>query len=143
MKVPPSVIPFSVVVIAAMALLSTRLFSIPTLTVDFEQPDGPPVTEGAETVTMTVAGVACKDKARLAADALSETPGILRFVAYASYNRVEITFLPDRVSVHEIRELLEGPVFVEETGNFLFNQFSVLDIDGEKVGKSKTTAQGE
>ena len=134
-RVPSSVVPFSVVCVAALALLSTRLFSIPTLSVEYELTAGRAATQGTDSVTMTVVGVTCKDKARRAADTLSDTPGILRFVAHASYNRVKITYRPDMITIPEIRELLEGPVFVEETGTFLFNQYSVVEIDGREVDR--------
>lgn len=136
LRVASGVVPVSVVGLTVVALLSTRLFAIPTLSVEYEAPAGSTASmERNQTVTMTVEGVSCKDKARLAADALSDTPGILRFVAYASYNRVRITYVPGSVTIPEIQEMLEGPVFVEETGTFLFNQYSVVEIDGRRIDK--------
>ena len=32
-----------------------------------------------------------------------------------------------------LREALEGPIWAEETGEFLFNVFEVVEIDGDPV----------
>ena len=75
------------------------------------------------------------DTALRAASTLEESPGVLRFVAYASRNRVEVTYDPGQIGVTELRETLEGPVFDEESGEFLFGSFEVIEIDGKPVSK--------
>jgi hypothetical protein len=87
------------------------------------------------TVEFLVDGVKCVDTARRAASTLEELPGLQRYVAYASRNRVEITFDPELIGVAQLREALEGPVFDEVSGAYLFNVFEVIEIDGKPVSK--------
>ena len=125
MKVPYTLVPVAIVLVTVASLWSTHLFSIPTLTVVYGEPAG-----DVRTAHLLVQGVKCKDTAKRAASSLEDTPGLLRCVAYASYNRMEIDYEPGRISMDEIREMLEGPVYAKETGEFLFHQFKVIEIDG-------------
>jgi len=63
-------------------------------------------------------------------------PGVHRFVAFASRNRVEIMFNSDQTGVESLVEAVEGPVFDEETGEFLFGVYEVVEIDGRPVEKN-------
>jgi hypothetical protein len=53
-------------------------------------------------------------------------------VAYASRNRVEITFDSTRTNVEALQEAIEGPVYDEGSEEFLFHMFEVLEIDREE-----------
>ena len=134
MRVPPIVVPILVVVLALLGLGGAKLFAIPSLELDFPAAEEESAPRG-RSVEMLVEGVMCVDTALRAASALEELPGLYRYVAYASRNRVEVTFDPARLEVAEIREALEGPVYDEPSGEFLFNQFEVIEIDGKPVSE--------
>jgi hypothetical protein len=134
MRVPPWIVPLLVVLLALLGLGGSKLFAIPSVELDF-----PAVTEGAavqgRTVEMLVGGVKCVDTARRAASALEDLPGIYRYVAFASRNRIEVTYDPERLEVEQLREALEGPIYDEGSGEFLFNVFEVIEIDGKPVSE--------
>jgi hypothetical protein len=134
MKVPQWIVPALVVALALAGLGGAELFAIPSLELDFEDV-GVDDPSRAVTVELLVDGVRCVDTARRAASTLEDTPGIHRFTAYASRNRVEIVYDPARVDIDQIRESLEGPVFDRESGEFLFHLFEVLEIDGKPVSR--------
>jgi hypothetical protein len=132
MKVPQWLILVLIIVLAAAGVGSARLLAIPSLTLDFSPPEGE--TAGKPKIAVfLVEGVKCVDTALQAASTLEEVPGVTRFVAYASRNRVEITYDAGRLSVPALREALEGPVWVEETGEYLFQMFRVIEVDGRPV----------
>ncbi len=132
MRVPTWIIPLLIVVLTVLALAGARLFAIPSLTIDLVAA-GEPLPDGAGRVVLLVDGVKCVDTAQQAAVNLGELPGVLRYVAYASRNRVEITYDPSVTGLPAIREAIEGPVFEEESGEFLFDLFNVIEIDGRPV----------
>jgi hypothetical protein len=134
MRVPPFVVPALVVLLALLGLGGAKLFAIPSVEIDLPAA----VENGAppgRTVEMLVDGVKCVDTARRAASALEDLPGLYRYVAFASRNRIEVTYNPERVSVEQLREALEGPIFDEDSGEFLFNAFEVIEIDGKPVSE--------
>jgi hypothetical protein len=134
MKVPQWVVPALIVVLTLIGLGAARLLAIPSVTLDLAEAGtaGP-----SRTVTLLVDGVKCVDTARTAASALEDLAGVRRFVAYASRNRVEITFNPEQIAVESLVEAVEGPLFDEETGEFLFGLYEVVEIDGRPVQKNQ------
>jgi hypothetical protein len=128
MRVPPWIVPLLVVLLALLGLGGSKLFAIPSVELDFAAGQG-------RTVEMLVGGVKCVDTARRAASALEDLPGIYRYVAFASRNRIEVTYDPDRLGIEQLREALEGPIYDEGSGEFLFNVFEVIEIDGKPVSK--------
>lgn len=134
MRVPHWIVPALVVALALAGLGGAKLFAVPSLEVSF-QDFGTVTSSRTRTVEFLVDGVRCVDTARRAASTLEDIPGIHRFIAYASRNRVEIIYDPARVDIDQIRESLEGPVFDEESGEFLFHVFEVLEIDGKPVSR--------
>jgi hypothetical protein len=132
MNVPRWIVPLLVVLLAATGLGSSKLFAVPSVELDFEPAaDGAPSRE----ITLLVDGVKCVDTARQAASTLEGMPGVLRFVAYASRNRVDVAYDPARVEVEQILDALEGPVFDEKSGEFLFGLFKIVEIDGKPLSE--------
>ena len=131
MKVSRWIVPILIVLAIAAGLFTAGLFAIPSVTVDF--PVGEATgTELIQTVAFVVDGVMCVDTARRACSTLEELPGVIRYVAYASRNRVEITFDSTRTNVEALQEAIEGPVYDEGSEEFLFHMFEVLEIDREE-----------
>lgn len=128
MKVSRWIVPILIVLLIAVGLSAASFFAIPSVTVDF------PVDEATRrelirTVVLVVDGIKCVDTARMACSTLEALPGMIRYVAYASNNRVEISFDPTRTNVEAIRAAIEGPVYDEEFEEYLFHLFTVLEID--------------
>ncbi len=134
MKLPGWIVPLLIMLATVAGLTASRLFFIPSLSVDYPASvQSPPET--TQVTELIVNGIKCVTTARGAANALKSLPGIVKFDAYGSYNRVEIVFDPAQTSISAIRETLEGPIFDEKTQNIYFNQFKIVEIDGEKVSK--------
>lgn len=132
MKVPRWIVPGLVILLTAAGLSAARLFAIPSLALDFSV-DEAMGRESTQTAVFLVDGLKCVDTARRAASTLKGLPGVIRYVAYASHNRVEITFDPARINIEALREAIEGPVYDEEAGRVLFHLFKVLEIDRKEV----------
>jgi hypothetical protein len=134
MKLPKWIVLPLIVIMTLVGLGSARLMAIPSLTLDYPAAD-PEAAGPLRTVTMLVDGVRCVDTARQAASTLEELPGVKRFVAYASRNRVEVSFDPAQISVDAVCEALEGPVWDQETGEVHFHLFKVVELDGNPVSR--------
>ena len=134
MRVPPWIVPLLVVLLALLGLGGSKLFAIPSVEIDFPAAAEEAAPEG-RIVEMLVGGVKCVDTARRAASALEDLPGIQRYVAFASRNRIEVTYDPERATVEQLREAIEGPIFDKDSGEFLFNLFEVIEIDGKPVSQ--------
>ncbi len=132
MKVPRLIVPILILLMVASGLYAARLFVIPSVVLEFP---GEPARgrDSTRTAKFLVGGVRCADTALLAGSTLNGLPGVIRYVAYASRNRVEIVFDPSLTNVEKLREAIEGPVYDEGTGRFLFHLFTVEEIDGEGV----------
>jgi hypothetical protein len=134
MILPRGIVPLLIVLLTLGGLAAARLIAIPSLEVDY------PMAEGADrssvrVVTFLIDGVKCVDTASQAASTLEDLAGVRSFVAYASRNRVDVSHDPALVGVEELREALEGPVFDEESGEFIFGAFAIVEIDGKPVSK--------
>lgn len=130
MKVPRLVIPLLVLAAACAGIGAARLFAAPSFVVDLAVPAP---GSRAETVRLVVRGLRCVDTARTVARQIEETPGVLRFVAYASRNEAQVTYDPAVVDPAALVEAIEGPVIDEEAGQILFHQYEVVSIDGGKI----------
>jgi hypothetical protein len=130
MKISPWVVPLLVAVTASAGILGARLFAAPSFERDF-------VTEGSpvrpETARFVIQGLRCVDTARTAARQLEETPGVLRFVAFASRNEAQVTYDAAVVDPSGLAEAIEGPVFDGQTGRILFHQYEVVSVNGNKI----------
>jgi len=128
-RIPQWVIPTLVILCAVLGIGGARLLAVPSVVKEYSAaPAAHP-----RTTLLVVSGVKCVDTAERAANQLKDLPGVLRFAAYASRNRVEVTFDPDRVGVQDIREAIEGPVYDEGTQETQFHVFQVLEVDGLEV----------
>jgi len=134
MTMPRAIVPLLIVLLTVAGLGAARLIAIPSVELDFSDAEGDTAAPTRE-VSLLVDGVKCVDTALQAGSTLESLPGMKRFVAYASHNRVEVIYDPSRVDVEEIREALEGPVFDEETGEFLFGLYRIVEIDGKPVSE--------
>ncbi len=85
-----------------------------------------------ESVTFTVDGIRCVDTARRAASQLDGVEGVARFTAYASRGRATISYDPSRTDAEALRRAIEGPMYEESTGEYIFNAYTVLDVDGQR-----------
>ena len=132
MRMPKWVVPTLVILCAVLGIGGARLLTVPSVVREFP---AAPVAHPRTTV-LVVSGVKCVDTAERAANQLKDLPGVLRFAAYASRNRVEVTFDPARVGVQAIREAIEGPVYDEGTQETQFHVFQVLEVDGIEVSRS-------
>lgn len=129
MKVPQWAVPALVLVFAVLGVGGARLLVFPSVVKEF----GAGAGRGLPTVVMVVNGVKCVDTAERAAGQFAAIPGVVRFVAYASRNRVEVTFDPTKTTPLKLREALEGPVYDEASGETLFGVFKVLELNGRDV----------
>jgi hypothetical protein len=129
MKTPLWVVPALVVLFAALGIGGARLIAIPSVVKDYA-PLGPGLLR---TTTMVVNGVKCVDTAERAANQFNGMPGVVRLVAYASRNRVEVTFRPEVTDVTKIKDAIEGPVYDEASKEYLFGVYKVVEVDGVEV----------
>ncbi len=130
MKVSGWIVPILVLAAAGAGIGGARLFAAPSYSIDFatSAPAGRP-----ETARLVIRGLRCVDTARTAARQLEETPGVFRFVAYASRNEAQVTYDAAAVDPAALAEAIEGPVFDDQTGQILFHQFEVVSINGNKI----------
>jgi len=133
MKLPMGIVPVLIVLSVLAGLGMARLFAIPSVTLEFPASGDSGHSSSIQTTVFLVDGLQCVKSARMAGSTLEDIPGVLLFVAYASRNRAEITFDAAVTDPQAIREAMEGPAYEEETGQFLFNMYKVLEIDGSAV----------
>lgn len=126
MTVSKWIVPIMVVVLTAAGLGVAQLFSIPTVELDFV--DTVDVPQKVAVMTMIIPGVRCADAAKSAASNVEGIAGVVRFVGFASHNRVEITYDPQLTDPASLVEAIEGPVYDAESGEFLFGVFVVSDV---------------
>ena len=131
MKMTPWAVPALVVLFAALGIGGARLLAVPSVVRDYA-PAGP---GPRRTVVLVVDGVKCTDTAERAANQLKDAPGVVRLVAYASRNRLDVTFLPSVTDPAAIRAAIEGPVYDESSGEYLFGVYKVVEVDGVEAGK--------
>lgn len=131
MKAPAWVVPVLVVAFAALGIGGARFLVVPSVVKDYPGA----AASGLRVTTMVVEGVKCVDTAERAAAQFEGVPGVARFTAYASRNRVEVAFDPSRTSPAALREALEGPVYDPATGEFLFGIYRVVEMDGLEFPK--------
>ena len=129
-KAPTVLIPILIITLTAGGLGATRFVKIPTVSLSFSEID---TEEATRKATFIVEGVSCKDRATAALRTLMDSEGIYKATAYASFNRIEILFNPRQIELSEIQKRFEGPVYFEETGEYVFNMFKVISIDGLKI----------
>lgn len=129
MRTPQWIVPALVVLFAGLGVAGGRLLAIPSVVHDYAPADGRRLL----TTTFIVDGVKCVDTAERAATQFQDVPGVVRFVAYASRNRVEITFDPALTDVARLRDAIEGPVYDPISKEYLFNVYGVVEVDGSKV----------
>ena len=136
--VPGWSVPALVVLFAAAGVGGARLFAVPSVALDLSPASG----GERRTTVLVVDGVKCVDTAERAAGQVKGLAGVSRFVAYASRNRVEVTFDPARSSVAQIVEAFEGPLREPATGEYLFHVYRVVEVDGVKVNAGRPTEAG-
>lgn len=130
-KAPLWMIPALLAGITALGLTGGSLIAIPSFTKTFESVS--PASPRAKTVVMTVHGLRCVDTAARVASQLEGLPGVMHFTAYASQGRAEIRFDENLTDAAALRRAIEGPLYDKETDQYLFHQFTVLEIDGKKT----------
>ncbi len=130
MRVPRWIVPVLVVAAAAAGIGGARLFAAPSVVREFAiaAPESAP-----RRVVFLIEGVRCVDTAERAAAQLEDVPGVVRFTAWAPRARVEVTYDPAVTDASELKDAIEGPVYNEVTGEFLFGVFAVREMDGVEV----------
>jgi copper chaperone CopZ len=129
MRVSPWWIPAAVLVLALLGIGSANLVAVPSYTRDFQSAAAADAA-GFRTAVLLVEGLRCVDTAERAAAQLEGAPGVIRFVAFASRNRAELTYDPARTGPAAIVGAIEGPVYNEATGEVAFQVYRVLEVDG-------------
>jgi len=132
MRVSPWIVPVMILVLTILGLLGAKLLVFPSVEVTFPGGDAP-LAGRSQTSVFLVDGVKCVDTIMPVIQSLQDLPGIIRGVGYASTSRIEVTFDSGRTDCEAIRKCMDGPVFDEENGIFLFGIYRVLEIDGERV----------
>jgi hypothetical protein len=132
MMVSKWTVPGLIIFLTIFGITSSRIISIPSLTVEFGQVS--PNQETRESVFL-VDGVKCVDTARLAMSALKGLDGVFSAVAYASRNRIEVRYDPGLIDKFKISDAFESPIYDSENKEYLFRIFSVLEIDGSKLSR--------
>jgi hypothetical protein len=136
MKVSFFIIPVLIVGLTIAGLNGTSLFRIPSAELVIKEDD--PEIETMRAVFI-IDGVACRDLALTAMGNLSGLDGVYRGIAYASYNRIDVVYDPGLIDLAAIYEAFEDPVFVEDTGEFVFNMFKVLEVNGKRIEAGAST----
>ncbi len=140
MRVSPWWIPAAVLVLALLGIGSASFVAVPSYTREF-QPAAAADSAGLRTAVLLVEGLRCVDTAERAATQLDDICGIIRFVAFASRNRAEVTFDPARTGPADIVEAIEGPVYNEATGEVVFGVYRVVEVDG--IRRDRIPATGK
>lgn len=134
MTLPRWIIPVIIVAMTLAGVQGSKYIRIPSaeMTVSAEK-------SGTESVrgVFIVDGVLCRDTAINAMNNVKAVDGVLRITAYASHNRIDVEFDPNQTDPGQIRDALEGPVFMEDSGEFLFNVYRVVEMNGRRVDESK------
>lgn len=130
MKVPAVIIPILIMILAAAGLGASYLIRIPTAVMTFQENNAGTKTRH---VTFLLRGVSCRDLALTAIGNLSGTGGIYQATAYASHNRIDVMYNPEQITPQVIGGLFENPVYIKETGEYVFNMFKVIQIDDKQM----------
>ncbi len=134
------VVPLVVLSAVAFGYAGGNLFALPSFARDYS-----PLSEATKPaeVRFVVRGVRCVDTAKLAASVFEGVPGVVSFVAYASRGEVVVTYDAGRTDIGRLVKRLQGPVYMEASGEFVFRVFHVLSVDGVEVAPSnKVSEQG-
>jgi ferredoxin len=81
-----------------------------------------------ETMSFFVDGVMCVDTAITAAKQLENNSGAVSLSAYASSNRLDITFDSSQTNADALVDLIEAPVWNLEASEFQFGIFKVREV---------------
>jgi len=120
-------VPAVLLVLAIAGVSAGSAIAIPSFTREFEAG-----MQQTRSVTFHVDGIRCVDTARRAAGQLEGVEGVGRFTAYASHGRATIDYDPSRTDTQALRRAIEGPMFDETTGEYIFNAYTVLEVDGQR-----------
>ncbi|HPQ38951.1 MAG TPA: hypothetical protein PLV45_01130 [bacterium] len=134
MKLPRWIIPVVIVILTVAAVQGSKFIRIPSA--EMEVSEEIPGTEPVRGVFI-VEGVTCRDTAVSAMENAAAVDGVLRLTAYASHNRIDVAYDPARTGPQAIRSAIEGPVYQENTGEFVFNLYRVVEINGVPVPVSE------
>jgi ferredoxin/copper chaperone CopZ len=133
-KVSQWLIPILIVMGTLAGVYGSRLIHIPSAEMVFnEEKSGTKISRAV----FIVDGVTCRDTALSVMNNLKTVEGVHSVVAYASHNRIDVAFDPEITAPVLIGQSMEDPVFIEDTGEFLFNIYRVVEINGEPVELSK------
>jgi len=134
---PALAVPLMVAAAVFLGVAGGSLFAVPSFSRDYGMAEG--LSRPTE-VRFVVRGVRCVDTAELAATVFEGAPGILSFVAYASRSEVIVTYDAARTDVKTLVKRIQGPVFMETSGEFVFRVFQVMSIDGAPVPEASQIA---
>ena len=121
MRIRPALLAPMVVAAFFAVVLAGRAWELPTMTHEFSDSG----VEGKK-VEMIVEGLRCRGTSNFFVQRLQEVPGLLAVGTYVQEHRAEITYDPDSITVEQIREIIEEPIFTRD-GNFAF-PFSVKEV---------------
>jgi len=132
-KIPAWVLPILIVLVISIGVQSANYIRIPSAEMSFAEKTGTKLTRAV----FIVDGVTCRDTAMSVMNNLKSAKGIYSAIAYASHSRIDVEFDPLVTGSGKIVKLMEDPVYIEATGEFLFNLYRVVEINGKPVIDNK------
>ena len=130
----PLAVPAILLILTLAGLAGGNFIVVPSFATDYNEEHVPGETRN---VTFIVDGVRCVDTAEIASTVFDGFDGILSFTAYGSRNEVVLEYDPEVIEVDMLKKIMEGPVYDEESDQFVFHVFKVLEIDGHPVADEK------
>lgn len=131
---PRLAVPAILLILTLAGLAGGSIIVVPSFAREYNQESDAGQTR---TVSFTVDGVRCVDTAEIASTVFDGFDGILSFTAYGSRNEVVLEYDAAVIGVEMLKKIMEGPVHDEESGQFVFHVFKVLEIDGHPVAFEK------
>ena len=128
MRVSGWVVPVLVALAALAGIGGARFLAAPSYVRDYAAASGRP-----ETVRLVVRGLRCVDTAERLGGQFEDTPGVLRYVAYASRNEAHVTYDGTVTGPAAVRAAIEAPVVDTESGEVEFGAFEVVTVDGRRM----------
>jgi hypothetical protein len=122
-------VPAVLLVLAVAGVAGGSAIAIPSFTRDF---DGAIDDHDTSRVTFVVDGILCVDTARKASHQLDGVKGVKRFTAYASRGTATIEYDAGLTGETQLRRAIDGPMYDESTGEYVFHTYTVLEKDGRR-----------
>jgi len=127
-KAPSWIVPLLIIICIYAGVKTSEMIRIPSAELQVSEKN---IGTKSVRAVFIVDGVTCRDTAISAMNNLKAVEGVYSATAYASHNRIDVEFDPEKVSVQQIADTFSEPVFMEETGEILFNVYRVVELNGK------------